>query len=250
LDGSSGQFDETNYIDVDLRHSGMTLESVSDEAIAAGANAAYVGPLDDTTEAEIVQFGIATLLSGDTYRLTHLKRGKRGTEFATTLHGPDETFVLLQQNGATMRRDFGVNDLELERLYKAVSLLLNADDVDHEFFTNTGVGLRPYSPIDLDVSGDTGGDLVLSWTRRSRLDSGALGEQCEVYELRIMDGSSVARTVNPTEPFFTYTVAMQTADFGGPVSDLEWRVAQVSAVYGNGIFSTWDGPVSGGSGSA
>lgn len=247
LSGSGGTFDDDSFIDVELRHSGMTLESVSDEAIAAGANACYVGPADDTREGEILQFGVSTLQSGNIWRLTHLKRGKRGTEFATALHGSGELFVLLEQNGATMRRDFGVADLELERLYKAVSLLWSADDVDHTFFTNTGVGLRPHSPIDLDVSGDTGGDLVLSWTRRSRLDSGALGEEAEVYEIRIMDGASVVRTANPTEPEFTYTTAMQTADFGGSVSDLNWRVAQVSATYGNGIFAVWSGsiPVSG-----
>lgn len=248
LSGSGGGFDEDNFIDVEVRHSGMTLESASDDALAGGANVAFIGRPYDTTEGEIIQFGDAQLLSGNTYRLSHLIRGKRGTEFATTRHVSDEIFVLLRANGSTMRADFGVNDLELERLYKAVSLLLNADDVDYTAFTNTGVGLRPYSPINLDVSGDTGGDLILSWDRRSRLDSGALGEQAEVYEVLIMDGSSVVREVNPTEPTWTYTLAMQTEDWGGAVDDLDWRVAQVSATYGNGVFATWTGPISGGSG--
>ena len=246
LDGSGGTFDDDSFIDVELRHGGMALQSISNEAINAGGNAAFIGNPDDTREGEIIQFGTAELQSGDIWRLSHLKRGKRGTEFATGLHGSGEIFVLLQQSsGATMRKDFGVADLLLERLYKAVSLLLNPDDVGHIFLTNTGVGLRPYSPIDLGIGGDTGGDLILEWTRRSRLDSGVLGEATELYTVRIMNalGTVVEREAQATEQSFRYTVPMQVADFGAAVSDLRWRVAQVSAVYGNGIFAEFNGPV-------
>lgn len=242
--GASDPFDDVTIIEVTLRHESMTLESVDDTAIAGGANICFIGNPDDTTQGEILQFGIATLQSGDTYALSHLRRGLRGTEFATSLHGPNEIFALFDLN-TTRRKEFGVVDLNQERAYKAVSLLLDPLDVAFIVFANTGVGLRPFSPIDLVVTGDTGDDLVLSWVRRSRLQSGALGEQSELYTVRIMDppGVNIAREVQVTEPTFTYTMAMQTADFGGAVSDLNWRVAQVSATYGNGIFATSSGPV-------
>lgn len=242
-DVESDEIDATTVLTVVLRHSGMELSSVSDADLEAGANAAYVGPVDGHG-GEIIQFKTATLVGANTYQLTNLLRGRKGTEFARDEHAADEMFVLLEQ-GPIRRANFDTPDLNLERAYKAVALLTAEADADAVLFTNTGVGLRPYSPIFLEVAGDTGDDLELSWTRRSRLESGALGEEEELYRVRIMNalGTVVIREVDVTEPAFTYTAAMQTADFGGPVSDLRWRVAQVSAVYGPGIFAEQSGPV-------
>jgi len=242
--GSGGSFDDVNYLDVELRHEGLTLESADDEAIEAGANVAYVGPADPTVDGEIIQWGTATFISGTTYRLTHLKRGLRGTEYATGLHASSEIFVQLSTT-ATARGNFGTPDLNLERAYKGVSVLHSSDLYDPLLFTNTGVGLRPYSPVDLEIDGDTGGDLILRWTRRSRLDSGVLGEATELYTIRIMNslGTVIEREAQATQESFLYTKPMQVADFGAAVSDLRFRVAQVSAVYGNGIFAEFNGPV-------
>lgn len=118
-------------------------------------------------------------------------------------------------------------------------------------FENTGVGLRPYAPIDLLADGPSGGgDVALSWTRRSRIgwpqiDPPPLAEDEELYTVRIMNaaGTVIVREVKVSTPAFTYTAAMQTADFGAPVSSLRWRVAQVSAIYGDGVFAEFDGPV-------
>lgn len=235
--------DTTTVLTVVLRHSGLELSSATDADLEAGANAAYVGPVDGLG-GEIIQFKTATLMGANTYQLTNLLRGRKGTEFAEDTHGAGEMFVLLEQ-GPLKRANFGVPDLDLERAYKAVALLTTEADADAVLFTNTGVGLRPYSPIDLAVLGDTGDDLELSWTRRSRLESGALGEESELYRVRIMNpaGTVVIRETDVATPSFTYTAAMQTADFGGVVSDLRWRVAQVSATYGPGIFAELSEPV-------
>jgi hypothetical protein len=240
----AGEFDDVSVITVQLRRTDMVLSSVSDGALDAGSNACFIGNLADTPNGEILQFGVATQIAPGTWELTHLLRGRKGTEFAIDLHGAGETFVLLQK-GVLKRANFGVGDLNQDRLYKAASLLLAQADAETIHFTNTGAGLRPYSPADLDVGGVTGDDLSLSWTRRSRLESGSLGEADERYTLRIMDapGTTIVREEEVTEPEFTYTAAMQTIDFGGPVSDLRWRVAQISATYGNGVFEESNGPV-------
>lgn len=242
-DGSG--YDDTTVLTVTLRRDDMTLSSVTDDELAAGANAFFIGDPDDTTEGEIAQAGTVTLVGpGATYELTHWLRGKKGTEFATGLHASGEICVLLEP-GRINRANYGTADLGLEHAFKAVPLLLNAEDITAVLFTNNGIGLRPYSPENLLITGDTGMDLVLSWDRRSRLESGALGEETELYTIRIMNsaGTVIERETTSTTPDFTYTVAMQTADFGAPVSDLRWRVAQVSAIYGNGIFAESNGPV-------
>lgn len=79
--------------------------------------------------------------------------------------------------------------------------------------------------------------MTLSWLRRSRspaADNWALNEVpdepgvAERYRLQILDGSTVKRTVDlgVGVTSWTYTTAMMTADFGGLVTSVTWRVAQ------------------------
>jgi hypothetical protein len=249
-DGPTDDFDEDTILRVTLRDPNMILESVDDEHLDSGFNACFLGNIDDTPNGEIAQFGVATLVSHGVYDLSHWKRGRKGTEFATSIHGTGEVFIILSTDGSLLRTNYGATDLNLERVYKGVSLLTSEDDATPIYFTNTGVGKRPYAPVDLDTSGATGDDHVLSWTRRSRLSSGVLAEETEGYRVEIMNppgesaGDIVLRTTDVTSPTFTYTAAMQTADFGGVVSDLRWRVAQISAIYGPGIFAEWSRPIS------
>ena len=71
--------------------------------------------------------------------------------------------------------------------------------------------------------------MLLTWIRRTRAAAGdswvlaevPLGEEREEYELEVLDGGTVVRTVaGLASPAFTYTTAMATADFGGPVTSL------------------------------
>src|SRR3546814_5498800 len=65
----------------------MTLESVSEAMLLAGANRAMIGN-------ELVQFGGAEQLGPALWRLTRLLRGRAGTEVAAA-HGTGTPFVLL-----------------------------------------------------------------------------------------------------------------------------------------------------------
>ena len=241
FDSETG-WDMVNTLRVTLRRPDMTLESMTDAEVIAGGNAAWLGPAGGHG-GEIIQFATATYVSPGVYDLTRLRRGQRGTEFAWGSHVAAETFVLVEP-GSLQRANFGVEDLSLSRAYKAVSLLTLEADTPAVLFTNTGVGLRPYSPINLDADGPSGGgDVAMTWERRSRIGNGEdpppLAENEERYTLRIMNaaGTVIVREVSVTTPAFTYTAAMQTSDFGAPVTTLRWRVAQVSAVVGNGIFA-------------
>jgi hypothetical protein len=89
------------------------------------------------------------------------------------------------------------------------------------------------------------GDLLISWTRRSRAlaaDSWTapevpLAEEAEAYEVEILDGSMVKRTLAATTTNVTYTATQQTADWGallGPGDALDVRIFQLSALVGRG----------------
>ena len=61
-----------------------------------------------------------------------------------------------------------------------------------------------------------------------------LGEAEERYEVDILDGATVKRTLTATTPAATYTAAQQTADFGAPQPSVSLRIYQLSATRGRG----------------
>ena len=61
-----------------------------------------------------------------------------------------------------------------------------------------------------------------------------LGEDSERYEIDILDGSDVVRTLSATSPTATYTAAQQTADFGSPQPSISLRINQLSTTAGRG----------------
>ena len=244
---SATDYDDTTVIRVELLREDMALSSVLDADLDAGLNALYLGPRTGQG-GEILQFGVATMVSPGVYDLSHLRRGQRGTEFAW-IH-PADSFAVLLEPAALTRVDFGYSAVGQPAWFKAVSILTTEQDAEPYPWTNTGAGLRPYAPVGLDIDGSTGGDLELFWTRRSRIGHGVtpppLGEEFERYrvEIRNAAGTATVRTVEVSDATsFVYTVAMQTADFGGPVSSLRWRVAQISASYGFGTFANWQGAI-------
>ncbi len=61
-----------------------------------------------------------------------------------------------------------------------------------------------------------------------------LNEESERYELDILNGPSVVRTIAATSPTVAYTAAEQTADFGSPQAAVAVKVYQISAAVGRG----------------
>ena len=63
----------------------------------------------------------------------------------------------------------------------------------------------------------------------------SLAEESEAYEVEVLDGSTVKRTLATTTTSVTYTAAQQTADWGallGPGDSLAIRIFQLSALVG------------------
>jgi hypothetical protein len=61
-----------------------------------------------------------------------------------------------------------------------------------------------------------------------------LGEDTESYEVDILDGASVKRTLTASTPGAIYSAAAQAADFGSPQPAYSLRVYQLSSSYGRG----------------
>ncbi|MBK8773108.1 MAG: hypothetical protein IPM06_22130 [Rhizobiales bacterium] len=228
-------FDEVNSVTVNV--GAATLASATRDAMLedASLNAAVVNH-------ELLQYRTATLVSAGVYTLSGLLRGRRGTEWAMTGHAAGERFALLKAGG-TARVVQVAADIGQTRYFKPVSVGRTLASAEATTLAPTSVGLKPFAPVDLRASRDPTGGLVLAWKRRTRLATqfaGAagiltpLGEAAEAYEVDILDGATVKRTISAATPGCVYTAAQQAADFGAVQTTVDVRVYQLSAVVGRG----------------
>ena len=220
--------DEASYLDVFLPL-GQELTSVSEEAMLAdqSLNMAVLGT-------EVLQFRDAELIAENTYRLTGLIRGVRGTEHAVAGHVLGEGFLLIDT--AVHRKLMGASEIGDTDYYKFST---TGDDLDIVATTElefSAAAHRPYSPAHLELVRDDGtGDWLISWIRRSRIGGSTvngqdvpLGETSESYRVKIMDGDDVVATYDVTEEQKLYTAAEQTSDWGSAQTDLAVMVCQMS----------------------
>jgi hypothetical protein len=236
--GVTDVFDNVNTLRVVMDDPTDQLDSATELAVLQGANACWLGPADGSP-GEILQFKNADLVAPGTYELTGLLRGRLGTEWAVGLHGSGDRFVLLAA-GAIYRPDFGPGDWNNIRPYKAVSLLTLDADAEVHNFSNTGEGKRPLSPVHIvGVTDPATGDTAVTWQRRSRLRQVGLagplplGESVEAYEIDVIVGSVVVRTVTSSTPSIEYTAAERIADAGSG-DMVQIAVYQMSDVRGRG----------------
>jgi len=208
------------------------LESIGETDFLNGRNSALIGD-------EIIYFKNATLTAASTYTLTELLRGRRGTEWATSGHAASESFVLL--SGYLERLEGQVLDLNSQRLYKAPVSTQTLADITATAFTTTGKSLKPYAPCQIKGVRDGSNNLTINWIRRTRkggmlidYKDADLSELSEAYEVDILSGSTVVRTLSTATPTATYSAANQTTDFGSTQSNVSVKIYQLSSYVGRG----------------
>src|SRR5690606_22144782 len=164
----------------------------------AGANAAAIGAHGRW---EIVQFRTAVLASGTTWNLSGLLRGRRGTEHAVGTSQVADRFVLISGAGI-VRAPLDIAGIGVQRPHKAVTFGMALDSSDPVDFTGNAEALKPFSPVSVAGTRDGSSNLTITWIRRGRLGqelpSGTdipLSEESEAYDVDILDGATVVRTL-------------------------------------------------------
>jgi hypothetical protein len=249
MEGPVSRFDLGNALIIDLSFG--TLESVTDLALFGGANALAVESA--AGQWEIVQASQAELLAPGRYQLTRLLRGQRGTEDAMANPAPSGARVVFLDE-ALAALPVGEAELGLPWNWRIgpASRPISDESYVAQAYTPTGVGLRPFSVAHVEQSwrkARSPGDLTIRWKRRSRAlaaDSWGgldvpLAEEAEAYEVEIMDGTTVKRTLLTGTTSLTYSGAQQMADWGallGPGDTLDVRIRQLSALVGRGAPKT------------
>ncbi|MBI1172286.1 host specificity protein [bacterium] len=226
-----------------VRLSTGQLSSVSQDEVLNGANAAAIG--DGTPENwEVFQFARAELVAPRTYDLTLRLRGQAGTDGVMPQEWPvGSYFVLLDR--AVPQIDLAASARGLERNYRVGQIDRGYSDprVVSATLAFDGVGLRPYSVSHLEVTGRLGATIAASWIRRTRIDGDSwqgldvpLGEDAELYEVQIRQGTTVLRDEFVATPAWSYTPVMQAQD--GAAAGFTLAVAQVSGRFGPGPFNS------------
>lgn len=230
-------FDESNLLTVILP-AGMTLSSVTTDAVLNGANQCVVGSTSGGWE--VLQYRTATLIATNTYQLSGLLRGRFGTEWAIPLHASGETFIVLP---VSVNLNAPYADLGSSRKYKAVSYGLTMASATAQDFTNNGIAIKPYAPVSLAGGRGASSELILEWIPRTRIGGTWLDfvdvtlSDDDTYEVQLYtDGtySTVAYGNVFSGPTATITFAELLAAFDSPVpSTFYFDVAQ-SGLYGFG----------------
>ena len=217
-----------------------SLESRDADAVLNGANLVAIGD-GSTGNWELMQFQDAELIAPDSYLLRTRLRGPLGSDALMPAVWPAGSWLVLL-DGSAVQPELSPAQRRIARHYRVGSARRGYDDPSyvHQIHAFDGNGLRPFSPVHLTQSGALGGEVVISWIRRTRIEGDswdlpevALGEETESYRVRVLRGETVLRETYVSSPGWVYSVAEQLVDGVAPEDQTE--VAQISALYGAGL---------------
>ncbi|KQS96496.1 MULTISPECIES: glycoside hydrolase/phage tail family protein [unclassified Rhizobium] len=226
--GVPGRFDGSWTLTLDLHFGGLS--SAGRTAVLNGQN--RIAVLAANGVWEIIGFRGATEIASGRWRLSGLLRCLHGTTDAMSAGAAAGTPVVLL-NGAV--RPLGLSADEVGRV---MNWMIDAGGVAGAAegpFAFAG-GLRaetPIAPVHLKARRLETGAVRIQWTRCARraadhwLDGDiAFDEPVERYRVEILDGGTVKRRVDVTEPVLEYAPALELADFGSTQTSLSVRVRQ------------------------
>jgi len=196
--------DRKSTVDVQLAGADFTLSGTDFAGLAGGANRALLG-------SELIQFGLAEQVGTGVWRLSHLLRGRGGTEHAVIGHVPGESFVLLDDRPTPLDPAFFAGGTA------APVVAVGTGDATPVASTivNGGIGWRPLSPVHLHVLPRNGSVLPVRWKRRAR---GAwlwvdevevpLNEQRELWSVELWNADQRLALWQTAEPQLSIDVAL------------------------------------------
>ncbi len=219
--------------------------SVSDNAVFAGANAVAIGSGNDDCW-EIFQFRDARLVGVRTWELSMRLRGQLGTDGAAHRAWPaGSRIVVLNRALRRLGVPPALRGVAQHLRHGPARDSYTAPSYTHEVRAFENVAARPYAPVHLRMRAVPEGTR-LSWIRRSRVGGDAwqgldipLGEEREIYRVRLLREGTLLREAMVEHPYWTYTDSERVSDGLGAVRA---EVAQVSVTYGPGLARTIEIP--------
>ncbi len=216
------------------------LASIDEARMFAGRNAAALRGPDGAWE--IIAFSGAELVADGVYRLSGLLRGLGGQSgLATRTLAAGAPFVLLDE--AVTPLTSSLADLGAPVRWRVGPANRDYSDPACVEFTATAtdLALKPWAPVAPAARRASDG-VEITFIRRGRVDSDAwapldipLGEEREAYEIDILRGGAVARTISTSAQAALYANADEHSDFGAVQTALDLRIYQIGATVGRGF---------------
>lgn len=226
-------FDDSTTITVVLKTG--SLESLSDLDLFNGENRCMIG-------AEMIQFGNASLIAPLTYELTHLLRGRQGTDWSIPNHEADEPFIFL--NSSLVELPYELSDRAKAVLYKIVTIGSSLDVSDAKTITPYGINMVPWTQMNPAGVQQTNNDWLISWTERNKYAGDGLEDYHEVikdpdwagWTVVILENDNVTakRVITTQKANITYSVAQQIEDWGFVKTCVSFKVFGMSKHVGGG----------------
>lgn len=188
---------------------------------------------------EICQYSSAEQLNEVELKLSVFVRGLFGTEQYADQHLPGDLFVFLDDADAAIINS-AVSGIGLQRYYRAVTYGLSVQDASSQLFSYNAVNLRPLSVV--QISGERPEfDWLISFIPRTRYPTSvwttgveAVNEIGDRFEIDILDGINVVRTIAVFGGSAIYSEEEQIEDFGFVKAMINIVVYQISPAVGRG----------------
>jgi hypothetical protein len=210
--GSALLVDRGQSVSVTLRAADMVLLSADEAALDQGRNLVLLGR-------ELIQFDTAERTGAATYRLSGLRRGLRGTDWAVAEHIAGEPFLLIEEGRLVEPLAVQGADGEAGSVLRVSAVGIGDVAPAEAMLTISGEALKPLAPVHMRAGRDGAGGWTIEWTRRSRDGwrwlSGTdvpLGEESERYAVEILDGAVAVRAQEVTSGSWTYRADMIAGD--------------------------------------
>ncbi len=237
--GPMGIWDRQAAVEVSLVNG--TLSSALAEALLAGANTIAIGD-GSVDQWEIMQFQHALSLFERGFALSGFLRGQAGSGGLMPDVWPAGSRVVLM-NSVPVQISLPTASRGTARHFRYGPAKQPLTDPSYRYVSHAfaGNGLRPYPVVHLRAIERAAG-LDIAWIRCSRIDGDIwadgeipLGEDSEVYTVRVSQFGLVVREDTVNTPVWSYTATDQASDLSAGPYDIE--VAQVSDRFGAGPFT-------------
>ena len=210
---------------------GGALQSVSFDSLLSGANMAAIRSISGVWE--VIQFQAVEEIALQTWKLTGLLRGQRGTQDAMQSGIAIGTpFVVL--DAAVMELTFG-GSFAAEHLLRIGPANKSVTDGSWQNVSTGALtrNIEPLAPEQLRVKTTIHGQ-IFQWVRSGRINAEdwdvveiPLGESSESYTIRILNGLNVTvKTATMPIPEFNYPASQRLSDLGAVNASFKFRVKQ------------------------
>ncbi|RKF30284.1 hypothetical protein BCY90_13300 [Agrobacterium deltaense] len=212
--GPSGRFDRKNTVVVDLPFGEVS--SAGELSVLNGENRLAVRAASGVWE--IVAFAKAEEIAPARWRLSSLLRGLAGTEDALAAGAPKGAPVVVLDAAV---QPLGLAASERGRRLNWIAEAAGVAGVPSGPFAFEG-GLRALTPLaPVHLAAERRGDGVfIRWKRRGRVEADGwdasdipLDEPFELYRIEVLDGETVRRMAEVSQPFWFYPAADELTDF-------------------------------------